>query len=439
MIGEKAGGDISETISNLGGISINALSAYGCQVGGVIGRSSVEVDGGDSKTITNSSNISITSGAVKFTEATAKNEYGLFLGGIVGYATNAVKNVSNEGALVFVCNHVGTSEIEGGAKFVHMGGIIGKIKAASLVDVESCTNTGNVTFNPTSTAPQMAGDPAVRTFAAYANNYLGGIVGYAELVNIKGTSSKKTTNSGVIYGGDGSGNYNTAETFWVGGIVGRLTGASSSISYCELIGTGKANNNHFSNKGYSSYCPMCGGIAGEVLGSSSNHATVSNCAVASTADVIGRRGDCGGIVGYARYADISSCTMPKSFGNSAFCYGGIVGWLRDGQVSNCNFTGATIKSSQMQLGGGIVGYLQNATIDGCNSDATEVSRNGEYTYTSGGKTYDVYHGAIAGQCTSADKASNIIKNCHYKSGMDLCGDANCTEGTGAEANADDRP
>lgn len=428
VIGEKAGGELSETISNKGGININAITAYGCEVGGVIGRNTVAIDGGASKTIKNASDITITNSTVKFTEATESNEYGLFFGGIVGYSTNAVKNANNSGNLEYVCSFTGDSGTEGGAKFVHMGGIIGKINADSLVDVESCTNTGNIKFDPTTTAPHMGGDPLAHTYAVYSNCYLGGIAGYAKLVNIKGTSSNKTTNSGNIFGGDGSGNYNSDATFWVGGIVGKLTGASSSISYCELIGVGKANNNHFSNRSITGFCPMCGGIVGEILGVDSEHATVSNCNIASTADVIGRRGRCGGIVGYARFADISDCTMPKSFGNSAYAYGGIVSWLRNGSVTNCTFSGSAIRSSQMTEGGGIVGYLQIATIDGCRSYATDISKNG---------TAVTATGALAGQ-GSDNTASNIIKKSHYKASMTkICGNNKYTAGTGSEANAAD--
>lgn len=431
VIGEKAGGEMTGTINNLGSININALSAYGCQVGGVVGRSSVEIDGGSSKTITNSSDISITSGAVKFTEANGSNEYGLFLGGIVGYATNAIKNVSNEGNLEYVCNFTGTAETEGGAQYVHMGGIIGKLKAATLVDIEKCSNTGNLTFDPTLTAPHNNGKgKGDETYARYSYSYLGGIVGYAELANIKGDVSNKTTNSGVIKGGDNSANTNTISTFWVGGIVGKLTGASSSIEYCELIGSGIARNQHFSNASYSNYAPMCGGIAGEVLGADANHASISNCAVASTATVYATRGDIGGIVGYARYTDISNCTVSKNISSqSGYCTGGIVGWLRQGEISSSTFSGTTIRSSQMQIGGGIVGYVQNATIDGCFSDATDVSKNGTAV---SGKT-----GGIAGYGTEEDVANNIIKNSHYKSAIVISGD-NFTQGTGAEANAADR-
>lgn len=429
VIGEKAGGELSGTVCNKGVVGIGALTAYGAQVGGVIGKSSVVIDGGTSKTITNTADISITSGNVKFTEADGSNEYGLFLGGIVGYATNAVKNVSNGGDLEYICNFAGESaENKGGAQYVYIGGIIGKLKAASLVDVEYCTNTGNLTFDPTSTAPHSTGKEA--TYALYFNNYLGGIVGYAELANIKGDSSKKTTNSGIVKGGDNSGNNNTAETFWVGGIVGKLTGASSSITYCELTGSGQAINQHWSNKAYSSYAPMCGGIAGEVLGGSANHAAVTNCTIANTANVVATRGDMGGIVGYARYADISNCTIARDFsGQSGYCYGGIVGWLRDGLISSCTFSGSKIRSSQMQVGGGIVGYLQAATIDGCNSDATDVSKNG--TAVSGAS------GGIAGLGASSNTANNIIKNCHYKPAITLCGN-NFTEGTGSEVNVADR-
>lgn len=167
-----------------------------------------------------------------------------------------------------------------------------------------------------------------------------------------------------------------------------------------------------------------------MLGGSANHAEVTNCTIANTANVVATRGDMGGIIGYARYADISECSVDRDFsGQLGYCYGGIVGWLRNGSISSCSFLGSKIRSSQMQVGGGIVGYLQVATIDGCISDASDVSKNG--TAVSGAS------GGIAGLGASSEKENNIIKNCHYKSAITLCG-SNFTEGTGSEANVADR-
>lgn len=426
IIGRQHAGTItvsSDGFSNTGSITIYSSptsGSYQLATGGIIGLSTIAINGGDSNLISNSSTGTISqkfNGLKNSATASATNQDGVFIGGIVGFSSVGIAHTSNQGSIEFVCKHVGSETEEGGANFVHLGGIVGKVTPTSLVDIEYCSNSGNITFDPTLTAPHhngKSGGEAAITYAKYDHNYIGGIVGYGYLVNIKGDSSNKTTNSGTILGGDGSGNNNTAETFWVGGIVGRLEGASSSISYCELTGSGKANNNHFSNKAYNSYCPLCGGIAGEVLGSSANHASVSNCTVSSTADIIGRRGQCGGIIGYSRYGDISNCTVPISFGNSAYCYGGIIGWLRQGSVSSSTFSGSKIRSSQMSYGGGIVGYLQNSTIDGCNSDATDVSKNGA-TATAGG---------IAGQTTSGA----TIMNCHYKSSISMCGDSNYTDG-----------
>ena len=415
---------VSTGISNTGATTVYSSptsASYQIAIGGIIGFESVAIDGGNISLLSNSGSITQKFNGIKSSaSASASNAWSIFLGGIVGYSTHGVSNASNSGNIEFICNHVGTESEEGGADLVHMGGIAGKVYASELEDLAYCTNSGNLTFNPTSTAPHhngKSGTDAAVTYAKYSHNYIGGIVGYAYLANIKGDNTNKSTNSGTIFGGDGSGNNNTAETFWVGGIVGRLEGASSSISYCELSGTGKVNNNHFSNKGYASYCPMGGGIAGEVLGNSSNHASVSNCTISSQADIIARRGQCGGILGYARYTDISDCTVPISFGNSAYCYGGIVGWLRDGEVSSSTFSGSSIRSSQLTVGGGIVGRLQVSTIDGCSSSASDISKNGVAIVASGG---------IAGESV----AVSTIKNTHRKTTMNICPDANWTDGDG---------
>lgn len=419
IAGRQTGGTItvSTGITNSGDISVASepvAASYQIAIGGVTGHSSIAIDGGSSNLVSNSGDITQSFNGLKNTStANAANTGGLFLGGIVGYSTHAVSHASNSGDIEFVCNHTGTSSEVGGADLVHMGGIAGKVYASALEDMAYCSNSGKVTFDPTTTAPHSDGTKA--TYALYAHNYLGGIVGYGYLLNIKGDSTTKTTNSGNILGGDGSGNNNTGETFWVGGIAGRLEGASCSISYCNLTGSSVVKNNHWSNKSYSSYAPMCGGIAGEVLGVSANHATVSHCSIPNTANVVAVRGDMGGIVGYSRYGDFSDCSVARSFtGQSCYLIGGVIGWLRQGSVESSTFSGTQIKSSQLQYGGGIVGYLHAADVDGCTSAATEISKNGSAAP----------HGGIAG----ISAATSNIDNCHYKTAMGICPDANWTDG-----------
>lgn len=381
------------------------------KIGGVIGSSYIAVDGSaNGGTITNTGAVSQSSAIGMCATPTDANDYGLFLGGIIGYTTAGVNNVTNFGNVTYTCTANGI-----GAQYVHVAGIAGKVMAASPVDVEKCTNSGNVTFTASA---KHQGNDATR----YYYNYLGGIVGYAKNVNIKGDASAKCSNSALVKGGDSSDNNNQpAPSFMVGGIVGYITG-NSSIDYCELTGTANPYNDHWSNRGITSYdCPTVGGIAGQIVGAEGAVIPVSNCALSGTAVINARRGAVGGVVGLAQYAEISNCTVPINLNGtqSGYFYGGIAAAAQNSTVSSCTYLGTTIQSSQIQIGGGIVGQLDAAsTVDGCRSSATTINKNGTAVTTTGG---------IAGKSV----AGSTIKNSHYTSTIGkLCGDANFTDGGG---------
>ncbi len=410
----------SGTVSNIhnsGNITVSRMENTGgvlARVGGVIGENNAAIDGSAlAGTITNLGNISQSSGNEMCSTPTADNDYGFFFGGITGYTTAGVKNVSNSGNVGYTCTATGV-----GAQYVYLGGIAGKVLAASAVDVEKCTNSGKVTFTATASYSE---NNATR----YYYNYLGGIVGYAKNANIKGDSSNKCTNSAQVKGGDGSSNNNQGTpSFMIGGIVGYITG-DSSIEYCDLTGSGNPYNDHWSNRGIGSYdCPAVGGIAGQIFGADGAEIPVSNCAVASTASINARRGAVGGIVGLAQYAEISDCTVPIIFQTtqSGYFYGGIVAAAQNSTISNCTYSGATIRSSQMQIGGGIVGQLDSgSTVDSCSSSATDISKNGTAVTTTGG---------IAGKSV----AGTTISNCHYTATIGkICGDTNFIDGGGNAA------
>lgn len=418
VIGHNRSSASVSNIQNNAAINVSRVESTGGvahRIGGVIGQNDAAIDGTDgSGTISNSGNIAQSNGVGMCNTPTEKNEYGYFLGGVVGYSTKAVKNVSNSGNVTYTCTATGV-----GAQYVHLGGVIGKVLAASTVDVEKCSNTANVTFTASATHKANAN-------TRYYYNYLGGIVGYAKNAAIKGDSSTKCTNSGIIKGGDSGDNNNQATpSFTIGGIVGYLTGGSS-IDYCELSGTGQAYNDHWSNRGIASYdCPIDGGIAGLVDGADTAPIPVSNCTVTSTKGdnaIFARRGAVGGIVGMAKYATISDCTVPVPFSGSGYFYGGIVAAAQNSTISNCTYSGTTIKSTQMQIGGGIIGQLDTATkIDGCSSYATTVNKNGTAVTTTGG---------IAGKSV----AGSTIANCHYTASIaKICGDSNFTNGGGNAA------
>lgn len=372
-------------------------------IGGIIGESLTEIKGSD---IYNSGAITQSSGIRKVTAPFTNDngDQGIFLGGIVGHTTQSVKDVTNSGDVTYTCTAAGI-----GAQYVHMGGIVGKVLAESNADVDNCSNSAKVSFVAAATNKD-------NDLTVYNNIYLGGIAGMA----VNTYFQNGCIHSGIVKGGDNSQNKNSANTLWVGGIVGHISG-TSAITGCKLSGT--AYNDHWSNRGAQSYdCPMCGGIAGQVAGEEGVLIPVSNCTVDGAAVVTSRRGACGGIAGAAQYATVSNCTVPIDFVNaSSYFYGGIVSLAKNSTISSCSYSGTTMQGSQLQMGGGIVAKLdEGGVIDGCNSKVTTIDKNGTVVETVG---------TIAG--TSVE--GSVIKNCHYVNcGLNICSDSLFT-GSGNQA------
>ncbi len=416
VIGHNASSGTVGDINNAANITVSrieSVSGVMVHIGGVIGRTDASVDGSLlGGTITNSGVITQSNGNIKCSAPTVDNDYGLFLGGIVGYATFGVKNVSNSGNLTYTCTNAGkeaegeTPAVPGGVHYVHLGGIVGKVKATSTVDVDACSNTANVQF--TASATNKASSLVV-----YDYNYLGGIAGYAENAAFKGNC----INFGQIKGGDNSQNKNTANTFWVGGIVGYLTG-ESSVNSCTHSGI--AYNDHWSNRATGPLdSPMSGGIAGQIVGTADNHITIQNCSTVSGANVTGRRGVVGGIVGAATYAEISSCSVAINLtGGSAYTYGGIVAQTNNTSINGCTYSGSTISSSQLKAaeayatgGGGIVGRLNaGSSVSDCISNVSAITNDKGEAIT--------FFGGIAG----ASASGSSISGSHYKSTIQICSD-----------------
>ena len=142
-----------------------------------------------------------------------------------------------------------------------------------------------------------------------------------------------------------------------------------------------------------------------------------------------RRGWLGGIVGYAEYADVSTCTFNKDVTMDCLCrgIGGIVGWGANTNVSSCTFSGSELSATQIQANraGGILGRLDGGTVDGCSSSVM--------TFMSHPSTDDVpvEGGAIVG----ISGAGNTIQNCHFKDSINgndanIVGTSEFTDGGG---------
>ena len=144
----------------------------------------------------------------------------------------------------------------------------------------------------------------------------------------------------------------------------------------------------------------------------------SGCTVHTSAELSSLRGWIGGVAAYAKYAQISNCTVESVIGGgcAARGAGGIVGKAEYCTISSSSYKGDQIKANQIQAAtgeGGIVGNLDNSTIDGCSCYATKFYNNNSQPF-----------GCIVGISNS----NNTIQNCHYKASVE-----GPTSGTAATA------
>lgn len=344
------------------------------KMGGIIGKMT------GSGTVDNADN----SGRVRinFTVA-ADGHSGNYLGGIIGYITN------ESAVTVTGCDNSGPVDITNGAGLVQdhiASGVVGRMDAPG--SITNCKNNGG--------AIQML---------ITANNvgpkdlYAAGVLGYSVSdVTISGCS-----NSGAISGGNSTAVAGTA--YYTGGIVAYLKG-SSKILNCS--NTGSTVSTHAGNNDTIGSTSLTGGIAGFVEGTSENPIEIGGtigCTINTSAALSATRGWIAGVVAYAKYVQISKCTVESIVGGgcAARGAGGIVGKAEYCTISSSYYNGDQIKSNQIQANtgeGGIVGNLANSTIDGCYCYATKF-------YNSTSNPF----GCIVGISGS----NNTIQNCHYRS------------------------
>ena len=397
------GGTVSD-VQNAAYIHLDrAENADGVELkfGGVIGLTTTDIDGGDTKNISNTGNILDEYNGRPVTTA------GLRFGGVVGSAQASVKNATNAGSVTVQLSSTNIMSK------LQMGGIVGELNDTTSVarEISGCVNSGEVYFN------------ANAQNVAHTDNYVGGILGKTLKGVLAGPTNvaiSNCSNSGYIHGGNPSKQNGT--TMYVGGIVAFLDGVSS-ISDCS--NTGKLLNDQFNNTNTKVGSTFEGGIAGFVEGTSDNRITITD--VTNDITVIkddqpskvisgGRRGYTGGAVGYGEYVDITNASNTNSYGGgSGYWYGGIAGWLVNSTVSGSTYSGTAIESSQVQGAGGIVCTLDTGTtINNCYSYLTTIT-----------------HGANAcvdGAIAAKSVTGTTISNCHYKSGLSfsICSDTKCT-------------
>lgn len=399
IVGENVAGAAVSDVHNTGAIQISAMeSNYDsdnnkpvceARMGGVIAYNLAAIDGGASKNITNS-------GQVYFNCNFDKQFIGYELGGIVGYSTASVLNAKNTGYVYLYWN----SDANVASK-IYMGGVVGVM--AGDGDISGCVNEGG---------SGNVGEVYMNIKNAelpHTDNHVGGILAYTTNdVNIADCNC-----SGFIH----TSNYTAADkTLHVGGIVGSLAG-KSSISSCNYTGQVFLNaTNNTDNDATKIFAE--GGIVGFVQGTAEDRITISSCNWTYTSVAVGaRRGTCGGVAGYAEYADISSSDVRVDYNMYNHITGGVVGWAVNSNISGCKFYGTKIAATQGYASGGIVAKLDaGSIIDGCYNYCKDITATKAQT--------------VIGEIAATSVSGTTIKNCHHTGTINICSDTNFTDGGG---------
>ena len=325
------------------------------------------------------------------------NQAGATNVGLFGYAGNGayIRNFTINGGTIKGGTNVGAAvgAFEAGA---HISNI------TNTADVSGATNVGGIVGSGTGEPQDTELRDLVNIGSVHGtDDNVGGIIGYMENVTIAG----ETYNLGAVTGDKGNvggiaglainstiGDNNDFRIYnqlnvtggWnVGGIVGYIYGENSSISNVENHGniTAKGSikeqyayhqyasglTNGWDNQYIDTRVANAGGIAGqsgESADSKTDRITIDN--VHNDGDVTTVKGthkndkgeleydyyiagNVGGIVGRARYTDITNAENSENLVAGAHNVGGIAGYLADGKVSASGNNGGDITATGARL------------------------------------------------------------------------------------------
>ncbi len=367
---------------------VSTVPVTDIKMGGIIGKMT------GSGTVDNADNTGRVRINFTVVEESGESHSSNYLGGIIGYI------ISESAVTVTGCDNRGQVDISNGAGLVQdhiVSGVVGRMDAPG--SITNCTNNGGaiqMTITANNVGPR--------------NLYAAGVLGYS----VKDVTLSGCSNSGAISGGNSTAVAGTA--YYTGGIVAYLKGASKILSCSN---TGSTVSTHAGNNDTIGSTALTGGIAGYVEGTSESSIEIGGtpgCTVNTSAALNATRGWIAGVAAYAKYAQISNCTVGNNIDAAARGAGGIVGKAENCTISASSFNGDKIKSNQIQAGtgqGGIVGNMADSTVDGCSCYATKF-------FNSNSKPF----GGIVGVSGSG----NTIMNCHYKSSVE-----GPTSGTAATA------
>jgi len=331
IVGYKYGSEYGlENCSVDGDVSISADSYY---VGGIAGRITNDTESGAvmkgcsvKGTLTVSSSVGDVGGLVgSASDYTIENCYvdanidirggGSYIGGLVGETSDVI--ITN-------CYVTGSGSVTVENKTIYqVGGLVGNAKA----DITNCYCTVDVVglADKTQWVGGLVGDLNGTIQNCYAtgdvtgDNYVGGLVGYAQSGDISNCYTAGTV---------------TGTSSYAGGFVGYV--CDSTIQNCYSIGA---------VAGTSSYA---GGFVGYVY----DNTTIQNCY--ATGDVIGDD-DVGGFAGCAvnDNTTIQNCYVTGAVDGNNYV-GGFVGYVYDTAIQNCYSIGSVSGNSDL---GGFIGRI----------------------------------------------------------------------------------
>lgn len=380
-----------------------------CRVGGIAGRSAAPV-----KNCTNNAAVS-----------TVSNSTTVNLAGIVAEGADVSNSTNNAGGTLTRSNAgAGVGQVN---RYIYMGGIVGAMTAAA--DIEECTNHATLTCNVLGTSSATTLD-------------LGGILGAAsKQVDITAC----VNDAEVMLNNDNASAAATARTA-IGGILGNVATANTSVSGCTNSGKVWCNNNTAGSYGFI----HIGGIIGHTSASSAvtDAANSGDILCQNPGAAISAYVDLGGIVGCAEAtitisgtaADgtLNSGAVTVAQSSSAVLYarntqGGILGYGKgnDTKITNCKNTAkiycnlaGTKADGRPSYTGGIVGllasvsYTDNAAsglsalsgleIGNCNNPGEVNSSN--YCNKAGNKN-SPFTGGIAGLVSGKSDSKASIHDC----------------------------
>ena len=410
LIGSLAGGTLSGTSYNLGGVT-----GKGSNVGGLVGIASDAILGDGTNLIYNRLNVS---GAYN-------------VGGIVGSMSGTtVQKAENSGNVAATGHTDGTYTYHTAHTFNDENGVVNGVRTETVNIANAGGIAGTASDGSTISAVQNSGDVSSSTdtkgngsYTFYTAGNVGGIVGSAVDTNITNATNEENDirgahNVGGIAGYFGSTDTeNTDVTYTITGGINNggdilATGAVDKNT-AEGNTTNDSHNNGFVTEwvragttgGEKAIIGNMGGIVGYMYGDNVYIASSANRGTVHSQDIIGntvlpvsQAANAGGIVGKIdRSKTLSKDELGDKYIKAA--------------VSNSYNTGDV--RGYMGVGG-VAGMMYNGEIAGSYNLGTVNTTRNKDSFGSNGSYYTVNMGGIVGDTTEGTDASAVLYDVYNK-------------------------